>query len=175
MGEGGSREICSSWGHGGELRWTLQIVELRGPVGIAALPLGALHLIAGVAGPQIAIGPAPHVGLPKERVLTYAGPDLEFRRPALRAGEPSRVAVLSALRPRPSVRLVFEEIQGREPLRAGARAAVLRAGSLSVDGIRAAAPDALILPPVKLGIGEGAQARVLLVVDEEDAPDPARG
>lgn len=171
-GGGHVREICGRWGVNGELHWMLQLVELRGPEGILHLPPDAAHVLAGIGGPQVGVGPEAAVGLRKERVMHYAGTFLELRRPQLRAAELSRVLVLSSVRARATPALVFSDLHGPARLPAGVRAMVVRSGRVSTGGSTAAAMEALVLPDATGGDDAGASgpvavaedARVLLVV-----------
>lgn len=171
-GGGHVREICGQWGVNGELHWILQLVELRGPQGLLHLPPDAAHVLAGIGGPQVGVGPGAAVGLRKERVLHYAGAFLELRRPQLRAAELSRVLVLSAVPTRATPSLVFADLHGAAPLPGEVRALVVRSGRVSAGGSTATAMEALVLPDATRGDGAAAsalravadQARVLLVV-----------
>lgn len=171
-GGGHAREICGQWGEHRELHWMLQLVELRGPVGILHLPHDAAHVLAGIGGPQVHVGPGVSVGLRKERVLPYSGAFLELRRPRLRAAELSRILVLSSVGSRAAPTLVFSDLHGAAALPGETRAVVVRSGRLSVAGSTAAAMEALVLPTATRGddgvaSGPGAvadDARVLMVV-----------
>ncbi|SDL88064.1 hypothetical protein [Microbacterium azadirachtae] len=171
-GGGHVREICGQWGAGGELHWMLQLVELRGPEGVLHLPPDAAHVLAGIGGPQVGVGPGAAVGLRKERVLHYAGAFLELRRPQLRAAELSRVLVLSSVPARATPSLVFSDLHGTTPLPADVRAVVVRSGRVSAGGSTATAMEALVLPDAArsdgaVASGPGAvadDARVLMVV-----------
>ncbi|MBS1673353.1 MAG: hypothetical protein JSS74_05245, partial [Actinobacteria bacterium] len=158
-GGGHAREICARRGANGELHWMLQLVELRGPVGILHLADEAAHVLAGIGGPQVDVGPGALVGLRKERVLRHVGPLLELRRPRLRAAELSRVLVLSAMTSRARPALVFADLHGASDLPDGARAVVVRSGRVSTAGSTAAAMEALVLPaPVAADGGDAPRA-----------------
>ncbi|MDQ4215615.1 hypothetical protein [Microbacterium capsulatum] len=164
-GGGQVREICGSEGTDGRGAWVLQLVEFRGPVGTMSLGPHAVHMIAGIGGPQVEIGSAPPVGLRKERVLHRTGAHLEFRRPTLRA-ELSRILVLSRVRAAATPILAFADLDGRGSLPEDVQAVVVRSGSVSADGLTAHAMDALILPrsgAERLTV-DSVDARVLLVV-----------
>ncbi|PRB05794.1 hypothetical protein CQ044_09185 [Microbacterium sp. MYb64] len=171
-GGGHVREICGRRGANGELHWTLQLVELRGPAGILHLAHEATHVLAGIGGPQVEVGPGASVGLRKERVLRHTDPLLELRRPRLRAAELSRVLVLSTVTARARPALVFADLHGASILPDGVRAIVVRSGRVSTGGSTAAAMEALVLPSAMTGDGVVApgpgivadDARVLMVV-----------
>lgn len=171
-GGGHVREICGLRGANGELHWALQLVELRGPVGILHLPHEATHVLAGIGGPQVDVGPGAMVGLRKERVLRHTDPLLELRRPRLRAAELSRVLVLSTVTARARPALVFADLNGASVLPDGVRAIVVRSGRVSTEGSTAAAMEALVLPSAKTSDSAVARgpgivaddARVLMVV-----------
>jgi len=171
-GGGHVREICGLRGPHGELHWMLQLVELRGPVGILHLAHEAAHVLAGIGGPQVDVGPGTGVGLRKERVLRHSGALLELRRPRLRAAELSRILVLSSVQSRATPALIFADLHGASVLPDETRAVVVRSGQVSLGGTTAAAMEALVLPPTETGDGAVARgpgivaddARVLMVV-----------
>lgn len=163
-GGGHVREICGSWGTRNQLEWLLQVVELRGPVGVMNLAPDATHVIAGIGGPQVEVGAGPATGLRKDRVLPYAGSHVEFHRPTLRAAELSRIVVLSSARSAPSPMLVFADLHGSASLPDDVRAVVVRSGIVRVDGSIAHAMDALVLPPSTEHTAEAIDARVLMLI-----------
>ncbi|MGN8026827.1 hypothetical protein [Microbacterium sp. 22242] len=166
-GGGHVREICGSRGARNQLEWQLQVVELRGPVGVLALAPDSAHLIAGTSGPQVEVGPgasagAPLVGLRKERVLPFSGAVVEFRRPRLRAAELSRIVVLSFVAPRATPQLVFADLHGTSVLPDGVQAIVVRSGTVVAAGETATALDAIVLAPGGERTVQAEDARVLL-------------
>jgi|GEM_PF-3388033 len=161
-GGGHVREICGSADMTGQRGWTLQLVEVRGPVGMMPLAPDAAHVIAGIGGPQVDIGPGVSIGLRKDRILPLSGSHVEFRRPLLRAAELSRIAMLSFPRTGPSASLAFVEMHGATLLPDGARVLLVRSGSVTVAGITARAMEALVLPADPPPV-VAAEARVLLV------------
>ncbi|MFD6698175.1 MULTISPECIES: hypothetical protein [unclassified Microbacterium] len=171
-GGGHVREICGLRGPNGELHWILQLVELRGPVGILHLADEAAHVLAGIGGPQVDVGPGAQIGLRKERVLRHTGPLLELRRPRLRAAELSRILVLSTVTSRARPALVFADLHGASDLPEGVRAVVVRSGQVSTGGSTASAMEALVLPSAMTGDSVVARgpgivaddARVLMVL-----------
>ncbi|MBS1905837.1 MAG: hypothetical protein JST33_04555 [Actinobacteria bacterium] len=171
-GGGHVREICAERGRNDQLHWMLQLVELRGPVGMLHLAPDASHVLAGIGGPQVDVGPGASVGLRKERVLRHTGALLELRRPRLRAAELSRILVLSSVPSRATPALIFADLHGPSELSGTVRAVVVRSGRVSMGGGTAAAMEALVLPPARTGVDDAARgpgivaedARALMVV-----------
>ncbi|WP_295010426.1 hypothetical protein [uncultured Microbacterium sp.] len=162
-GGGHVREIHAWTDASGRHAGSLQLVELRGPVGVLALAPDAVHVLAGIGGPQVEVGTNPAIGLRKERVLRCTGSHVELRRPRLRAAELSRIVVLSAAAEVPVPSLVFADLQGTAALPERTRAILVRSGRVTTGVLTGRAMDVLLLADGQTTV-EAADARVLLLV-----------
>lgn len=159
-GAGHTREIVASQDEDQGRSWILQLVELRGPAGSLTLRGDATHLLAGLGGPQVSVGPRA-LALRREDVLTCVGSSIELHRPDLPVPKLSRIVVLSSVGSAPT--LAFSGIHGTAELPERTHAVIVRSGWAGVAGTVAGSMDALVLGEDHARIVTAADARLLVV------------
>ncbi|MBZ4487901.1 hypothetical protein LQ938_12555 [Microbacterium sp. cx-55] len=171
-GRGTVREIHVETAPGLDLRWQLQLVELKGPRATLLAPAGTHQRIVGLSGPQVSVGDAVDrvAALGRDRALSVRSPTIVFQRPRLRVAGASVVVVLTAAASGPPPRLSFRTLDDPTDL-VGISLVLLLQGELRVDGVEAARQSALLLDPRTTSHVTASAARVLTLAEESAAAD----
>jgi hypothetical protein len=163
-GKGVVREIWTETDPGLNLRWQLQLIELRGPGGSLVAPAGTHQRIVGLSGPQVAIGDADRSSsLGRDRALLVRSSTVVFQRPRLRVAGASTVLVLTFAAVAVPPMFSFHDLNGSVDLPSGSRAVLNLKGDLRVGGVDAPRQAALLLDPRADRPGQASSARVLVL------------
>lgn len=161
-GRGVVREIWSESAPGLDLRWQLQLVELKGPGGSLVAPAGTHQRIVGLTGPQVAVGDADRrSALRRDHALLLRSSTVVFQRPRLRVAGASMVLVLTFADVAVPPMFTFHDIDGAIALPSGTRLLLNLQGELRLGGVEATRQAAVLLDPRTDPRGQGASARVL--------------
>jgi hypothetical protein len=171
-GRGTVREIHVETAPGLDLRWQLQLVELKGPRGTFAAPAGTHQRIVGLSGPQVAVGDTVErsAALGRDRALLVRSHTVVFQRPRLRVAGASVVLVLTFDATVVPPRFTFRTLDDPAEI-AGTALLLLLQGDVRIAGIEASRQSALLLDPRAAHEVSASAARVLTLVDDVDAAD----
>ncbi|WP_159499305.1 hypothetical protein [Microbacterium sp. 18062] len=135
-GRGTVRGIWTETDPGLDLRWHLQLVELKGPGGSLLAPAGTHQRIVGLSGPQVAVGAFDHHAvLRRDRAVLLRSSTLSFQRPRLRVTGASMVLVLTFAAVAVPPMFSFQEIDGSADLPTGTRVLLALQGDVRLDGV----------------------------------------
>lgn len=170
-GEGAVRDIFTDAPTHGDLRWMLQLVEIRGAGAKLHTPNDTEQLIVGFSGPQVTVGAERGHPLRRNRPLTRSASVLEFRRPMLRVSGASRLLNLAYRAGVVAPTYTFEDLDGPVTLSADVRVLVVLKGEVTIAGETAGARTAVVLHRPETQEAHAVDARVLcLRVADEEAP-----
>ena len=171
-GRGTVREVHAETAPGLDLRWQLQLVELKGPRGTLVAPADTHQRIVGLSGPQVVVGDAGdrRTALGRDRALLLRSHTMVFQRPRLRVAGASTVLVLTFAAAVVPPRFSFRTLDDRAEL-SGTALLLLLQGDLRIDGIEATRQSALLLDPRAAHRVSASAARVLTLSEEPAAAD----
>jgi hypothetical protein len=171
-GRGTVREVHVETAPGLDLRWQLQLVELKGPRGTLVAPADTHQRIVGLAGPQVVVGDAGEhrTALGRDRALLRRSHTIVFQRPRLRVAGASTVLVLTYAAAVVPPRFSFRTLDDPAEL-SGTALVLLLQGDLRIDGIEATRQAAVLMDPHAAHEVAASAARVLTLSEDPPAQD----
>lgn len=166
------RDIHVATGPGLDLRWQLQLVELKGPRATLFTPAGTHQRVVGLSGPQVSVSEASGRGAPlgRDREMSLRSSAIAFQRPRLRVTGASMVLVLTFVATTPPPRLAFRTLEDPADLAAASLVLLLR-GELRIADVEATRQSAVLLVPGAAYPVSASGARVLTVTEEPRTPE----
>lgn len=161
-GKGTLREVWTAAGPGLELRWQLQLVELKGPMGVLTAPADTHQLVVGLGGPQVSIG---QVALRRDRALAVRAATVEFRRPRLRVTGASSMLVLTYPAASEPPVFTFLDLDGPASFPVGTHMLVALQGALRLAAFDVPRQSVVILDAERAFEGDTTSAHILAMTD----------